>query len=132
MKYYCFSCGQPTEYTIAKPKFCSSCGTNFESKAQTNAQPTLAKPPTPQLSTARVDDDDDDGPSLQDAKEVPNINKLDVEVNIGKKSGEKLGNILGTASTNDYVQSPEPKGKKVSRKKFLEEFKKEAGTLRQR
>jgi predicted amidophosphoribosyltransferase len=80
MKRYCASCGSPTEYTIKKPLFCSSCAKPFDKIEEKptksvieNIQikkPTIAK--KIYIEEAELDNDinyDDD----QDVNEVPNI-----------------------------------------------------------
>ena len=43
MKRYCASCGSPTEYTIKKPLFCSSCAKPFDKIEEKDAKPVVQK-----------------------------------------------------------------------------------------
>lgn len=38
LKHYCPECGNPTNYALNKPKFCSSCGLNFDTKDNLNSK----------------------------------------------------------------------------------------------
>jgi hypothetical protein len=132
MKRYCSDCGSPTEYTIKKPIFCSNCANPFEKIAQT-AQPILQKAleqkrtiakkqyiPEPEL----IDYDDE-------IHELPDISNLEIESE-GEtpKKGVKLGSILGTETSAHNKEKNKIKEKKTSKKQILEDFAKEAGSLR--
>ena len=74
------------------------------------------------------DFDDIDG---EDITSVPNINKLDVEIEQERSSrGIKIGEIIGTDKRQDKKNRIKPKVKKISKKETLENFQKEAGALR--
>lgn len=43
MKHFCGSCGKPTIYNIALPKFCSECGQSFSGSPSINSAVTKVK-----------------------------------------------------------------------------------------
>jgi hypothetical protein len=118
--YYCPFCYQPTPYSSIKPIFCSQCGKAYSDKPSDKPK-VLAE-------TIRVDSPD--VPEVQDDEPqapLPKINGLDVEIETGVTNGIKFEDLVATASAPTREKK---KGQKVNRKKFLEEFKKEAGLLR--
>jgi hypothetical protein len=142
LKIYCTECGNPTTYTSAKPKFCSSCGTPFDKLIVNKVllqKPTADQPKTPKRILPRLerkaeveDYDDENDEDFTDVNHVPNIGSLDIELQenpVPKKT--KIGDILGSAKSG--AKREKIKGKpstKTDRKKFLEDFKREAGAIR--
>ena len=141
MKRYCIDCGAPTEYSLKKPIFCSNCGSSFE-KNNENPQPIIEKVQLQKKTIARqlpkpnieledndnYDENDNDG---TDVTEVPNISNIQVETdNIRKDRGVKLRDLMGTESSSIKREKNKTRGKKTSKKQILEDFAKEAGSLR--
>jgi hypothetical protein len=141
MKRYCIDCGAPTEYSLKKPIFCSNCGSLFEKNNQ-NPQPIIEKVQLQKKTIARqlpkpnieledndnYDENDNDG---ADVTEVPNISNIQVETdNIRKDRGVKLRDLMGTESSSIKREKNKTRGKKTSKKQILEDFAKEAGSLR--
>jgi len=135
MKRYCLDCGSPTEYSLKKPLFCANCGVSFDKnnnqplvqKVQLQ-KPTIAKKTyTPELD---IQDDQDFDDNEEDIASLPNISKIQVET-VGERSnrGVKLKDLMGTGENTKRDRSKN-KGKKVSKKQILEDFAKEAGSLR--
>jgi len=135
MKRYCISCGGPTEYSIKKPIFCSNCGASFEQNTEKVIEKVQIKKPIiakkiyieePELDNDINYDDD------QDVNEVPNISKLQVETQSDQVvRGVKLKDLMGTSgSENSKKERRKEKAKKVSKKQVLEDFAKEASSLR--
>jgi hypothetical protein len=135
MKRYCISCGGPTEYSIKKPIFCSNCGASFEPNTEKVIEKVQIKKPIiakkiyieePELDNDINYDDD------QDVNEVPNISKLQVETQSDQVvRGVKLKDLMGTSgSENSKKERRKEKAKKVSKKQVLEDFAKEASSLR--
>ena len=138
MKRYCLDCGAPTEYSLKKPVFCSNCGNSFEKNTQVSQpvvqkvqlqKPIIAKktytPPVDIEEDYDIDDDDN-----ETITSVPNISKIQVETgheNINR--GVKLKDLMGTGE-NIKRNKVKMKGKKNSKKQILEDFAKEAGSLR--
>jgi len=138
MKRYCLDCGAPTEYSLKKPVFCSNCGNPFEKNTQVSQpvvqkvqlqKPTIAKKTyTPAVD---IDEDyDDDGDDNETITNVPNISKIQVETaSENQNRGVKLRDLMGTGE-NVKRNKVKIKGKKPSKKQILEDFAKEAGSLR--
>lgn len=138
MKRYCLDCGAPTEYSLKKPVFCSNCGNSFEKNTQVSQpvvqkvqlqKPTIAKKTyTPAVDLDEdygIDDDDNDT-----VTSMPNISKIQVETGQENRNrGVKLKDLMGTGE-NVKRNKVKMKGKKTSKKQTLEDFAKEAGSLR--
>jgi len=139
MKRYCASCGSPTEYTIKKPLFCSSCAKPFdkidEAPPKPVAQKVLMQKKTisskKYIEDIDADVDSDTDLDIEDDVNVPNISKLEVEAEdeTPKSKGIKIGSLMGTSSAPSK-RSKQTKNSKTSKKQTLEDFSKEAGTLR--
>ena len=137
MKRYCIDCGAPTEYSLKKPIFCTNCGKPFEKNTQVSQpivqklqpqKPTIAKKINAQ--ELELDNDIDIDYDDQDIKEVPNISSLQIETSSEDPvRGVKLKDLMGT-STNTKKERKKEKSKKVSKKQTLEDFAREAGSLR--
>ena len=143
MKRYCINCGSATEYTLKKPIFCANCGNPFE-KSNENPKPIIEKVQLQKKTIARqlpkqdldpdieyndnYDENDNDG---TDVTEVPNISNIQVETdNVKKDRGVKLRDLMGTESSSIKREKNKTIGKKTSKKQILEDFAKEAGSLR--
>jgi uncharacterized Zn finger protein (UPF0148 family) len=142
MKRYCIDCGAPTEYSLKKPIFCSNCGGLFE-KNNENPEPIIEKVQLQKKTIARqlpkpsielddnYDENDNDGTDEADVTEIPNISNIQVETdNIKKDRGVKLRDLMGTESSSIKREKNKTRGKKTSKKQILEDFAKEAGSLR--
>jgi hypothetical protein len=137
MKRYCASCGSPTEYTIKKPLFCSSCAKPFDKIEEKTAKPVVQKVLMQKKTISNkkyiedVDVDIDADFDTEDDVSIPNISKLEVETEDETQTskGVKIGSLIGTSSSPSK-RSKQAKNSKISKKQALEDFAKEAGTLR--
>lgn len=137
MKRYCLDCGAPTEYSLKKPVFCSNCGNSFEKNTQVSQpvvqkvqlqKPTIAK--KTYIPEVDIEQDDEFYDDEQDIISVPKISKIQVETaSENTNRGVKLKDLMGTGD-NVKRNKIKTKGKKTSRKQILEDFAKEAGSLR--
>ena len=120
MNIYCQSCGQLHKYTSAKPNFCTNCGSGLS----VGAAPPSAK--------KGLDLEEDIPETKQDL--ALSLEKLSFDfMDFSSKRSKKLGSIAGTlvGENGEKIKSdPLPKSKRVTKKAFLEQFKKEAGSLR--
>lgn len=129
MKSFCPHCGSLMMYAGAKPKFCSSCGNelgSFSVSYKKKGQPTR-------------EEDEDGNPNVPTPEEtnfIPNINSLQVDIQASSPQKHTLGQVLETysnvkpnESSQDDFSHPQ---NNVSSEQFLDNFKKEAGTLRQK
>ena len=83
MKTYCPDCGTKMEYTAKKPKFCIDCGYAFAGVAKqqkANYQKS-------------IEAEEEDAPVS-----LPNIQGLEVEIEVDKPTGFEFGSLIGTAS----------------------------------
>jgi hypothetical protein len=116
MKIYCQKCGNGTEYSFDKPKFCSGCGSSF------TIAPSIASKVI--KSTPRITQIDEEEEIA--TERVPNISKLEFDIDIKSNRGSKLNNLMGThngQSSEDVVSRPQV----FNRAETLESFKREAG-----
>lgn len=106
-KIYCSNCGNPIQYTDAKPNFCQKCGISLSgSKAQNIIQAM---------------------PQIEIRESRPSLNNLNWEIEIEKPKGIKLKDLAkGEKANIDSRQTDES----LSKEDFLKQFQKEAGTLR--
>ena len=132
MKRYCTSCGSPTEYSVKKPIFCSNCGNSFD-KVQINKVTPKPIPEKRTINPVIANNLDYEIDNEIDDVNVPNISQIEIDVesdNNAKAKGIKLGQLLGTSSSGEKKPREKIKGKKNSKKQILEDFAKEAGSLR--
>jgi hypothetical protein len=88
---FCPNCGSKHPYTYAKPKFCSSCGFNLG--------PELKSSKAPVAAAARDSFEDDDDVDFSDADYVPQIRKIDVDVEeYAECPSFTLGSLFGDNS----------------------------------
>ena len=120
MNIYCQSCGQLHKYTAAKPNFCTNCGSGLS----VGATPPSAK------KTLELEED---APETKQEL-ATNLEKLAFDYqDFSSKRTHRLGNIAGTyaGEGGEKMKSePMPKAKRGTKKAFLQEFKREAGSLR--
>ena len=126
MKAYCMSCGSLLEFPAGKkPNFCFSCGANTAT-GKIAPKKTVAKSPQPK---EEVNFDEEEELS------VPDISGLDFDIQGSLKvSKSSIGDIMSVSDGNENPHVPteiKAKSKRVSKKKFMEQFKKEAGSLRE-
>jgi hypothetical protein len=129
-RIYHEACGQPTEYTLSKPKFCSSCGKPFDTTA-------IASAPTKRVEASQapapkrpfyVDVDDDDDEDF-DSAEFRAPRKLEVEID--SFDGPKINRIpMSSLASQGPVDSwgaretPKKMTKKAVKAKYQEIFNK--------
>lgn len=146
MKRYCTSCGSPTDYSLKKPQFCCNCGKSFDGNQTVQDKPVIANNTTnrsrPTLNQKLRNfknienhneenyDNDDNDDYDNGVNHVPNIDHLEVETFAEKPRGEKIGDLIKNPSKSSKRNGGKSKAQKISNKKILEDFKKEAGSIR--
>jgi hypothetical protein len=110
-KKYCIQCGQPNEQVA---NFCCQCGNSFSPTA-TKKNPITAK-------IQPLDEDD------EEVAEIPDVAELEVDIVPPRRNKLTIGGFVSTAGVDRPPTPITTKAKKVNRKQFLEEFKREAGT----
>jgi len=116
MKKYCFNCGSKMEFSVKeKPKFCPQCGKPLESS-----------------SDARYEENETEESFGEAAFKIgDNLKELDLEFDIESLTVKKetFESLMGTLDKVSEHESPE-NFPTPSKKEVLEQYKKEAGTLR--
>jgi ribosomal protein L37E len=116
---YCSECGKKHEYNFAKPNFCSSCGGSFGAVKLKKQKPKEEE--EGDYEDEDEEDFEDDGESFTNSTRVPNIRKIQVEVETSAVySTFDLGSLIGSES------NPVPKGslpQRRNRPTSLEDFK---------
>jgi hypothetical protein len=130
MKKYCTSCGSPTEYLLKQPLFCSNCGNSFNlnntSISKIQPKKIINK------ENLEIESEHEEDMDSEEVNYVPNISNLDIDLHIPQNKPVKLGSILGTSENVEPIQlsNVDNPNVKMSKKKILEEFAKEAGSIR--
>lgn len=125
MKIYCKECGSPTDYSASKPKFCSSCGKSFlNSVAQLKTNNLKIK------NNNAEEEYEDDSEEFTDLEAINNLKGLDYDIHVQKSSKQTIGDLVGTSTDSEELPRLDIPQKQLSRKEFLEQFSKEAGSLR--
>lgn len=97
---FCTSCGAKHEYSGFAPNFCSKCGSSINGKASVQ----VSKKTTVPKESDVIEDESDDSTNID---ELPNINKLDVEIEIegGFRafSLEELSKQPNAAKTKKFI-----------------------------
>ena len=123
MMVYCRQCGSSMNFVGQRPNFCNSCGCNLAT-----GKKAPEKTPIP-TKEERIEEDFED-----ENLSVPDISKLDFDMQGSLKvSGTTIGemsSISDESQTIEYTPSTVKKVPRTSKKKFLEQFKAEAGSLR--
>lgn len=102
---FCTECGAKNEYSGAKPKFCSSCGTPMGPNASKAKQPKVEKKSTsPKKASsfreqmeARKQARDSLQEDETDVEQVPNISSLSYEITKGGNPIHKFNDIIDAA-----------------------------------
>ena len=130
MKQYCLKCGNPTEYSLVKPQFCSKCGQNFTQSISN----TVNKVENVKISKIHIEDEDFDESDHNEITKVPDITSLEIEeISFPETKGETLGSIINNSESENKTQTKRKKGKKISKKeqsKILDEILSEGKSLR--
>ena len=132
---YCYECGVKLEYPAsAKPKFCHNCGSpTGEGEARGECCPRGHEGVPGVRGEERAEDED------ENLRVPQNLTELEFEVSFAESQTFKLGDIMEqsvreTETAGEIggpLNIPDRKGKRTSKKKVLDQFKREAGTLRQ-
>jgi len=103
-KIYHEACGQPTEYTLTRPKFCAACGGSFDasvSKASAVRPPSVAKASLPQRKAPAVIQNDDDDDDFEDPSDFEAPSKLEVTVDM---TGSGLNRVPLSAIASQGIE----------------------------
>lgn len=135
LKIYCTDCGAPTEYSLNKPKFCSSCGFSFTGQVAKKEEkvvqkvliqnPTIAKRPN-----IDPEDYEDEDTEITEADHVPEISDLSFDLDVPSRQKQTLGSIMGTSQSQENQLRKNKSSQKIDKKKVIEDFAKEGGAIR--
>lgn len=121
---YCSECGKKHEYSFAKPNFCSSCGSPFGmAKLKKAKKPSREEEYDDEEDEYEDEDEDfeDDDGSFTNSKSVPNIRKIQVDIETAAQYNTfDLGSMFGSES-NTAPKTSAPKRR--NRSTSLEDFK---------
>jgi len=129
MQKFCHNCGKQL---VVGAKFCNECGTSLSSLSNQPATPDPNKQFTPVM--VGRGEDDEDGDSYIDRMSHINIRQdaLHVEIIKDRPLGESVGSLISQAM--HAGRAPEVEASRAApvtdSKSFLEDFKREAGTMR--
>lgn len=126
MKIFCPSCGQANEYSGVKPNFCGFCAEALSLQASGSvSQPLrpIARRPAGRSMTVAAKKRGTAIDAFEEEYEaagnmLPDIDKLDVEIEVSKPYREKVGDVWGSGGTGDLRRAPE----KINKKKALANF----------
>ena len=127
MKSFCPHCGAHMAYAGPKPKFCSSCGGSLNSFSTSHKKPEK-----------EIDEDGNPNvPKPKSEESIPQIDNLEIEIQAHPPRANTLGQILETysevqPSPSSLNDASPPTSVRISQEQFLKEFKREAGSLREK
>jgi hypothetical protein len=88
---FCSNCGNKIQYNLAKPNFCTKCGSSLSSIHASEA--VISETKTLKVSKVDVDLEEDE----TDVDGLPNLKKIAVDIeNFSENSSFTLGNLFGT------------------------------------
>lgn len=116
MKIYCQKCGNASEYSFDKPKFCSGCGSSFVIASSFAAK---AAKPVNSITQKQLEEE-------IATERVPDISKLEFDIDVNPRKGVKLNNLMGTHN-GQTADEPAFSVLRISKEQALEDFKREAG-----
>lgn len=121
-------CGSPTE--DLSPKFCSSCGQPFY-KSSNSKQIISAEKETKYVSpTEEVEEYEEIDEFLLEDIDESKLGFEEIDIQDFKSQKITIGELSKEGKPSSEPIRDLPPVKKQSKKAFLEEFKKQAGTLR--
>jgi len=123
MKTYCYDCGAKLEFSPRdKPKFCSKCGVPLDGKKAVRAARACGVQENPPVSAT-----EEEGVTY-----IPNIDKLDFDFLQETMTSKKMtiGSVMGTLDPDQTREGPS-RGQNITSEQAMEQFKKEAGSIRQ-
>lgn len=129
---FCPNCGTKNEHLNgAQANFCFSCGTNLKSLAVFGGNNT-GRSQARQQSVSNQALDLDDGSNEQENETDGLITRADVQIVNSPSNKVPVENILNTAKLghDGARRAMDAKGKRVNGKKAFDNYKSEAGTIK--
>lgn len=130
MKKFCHNCGSPMSKLDAK--FCPDCGTKLDSLATT---PTPPKPVMKTFVPIGSDNSDDEDTLRVDRVESLsslglNLNRLEFDIKQHQATPENVGGLMAQADGKPPVPLQDKQIPVISNEQVLQDFQREAGSLR--
>ena len=112
LKLYCRACGSPNEYTLEKPKSCTSCGKGLLTTGKTavskGSAPSTSKGSlsTKHITPIKVNDDDVDEEEREkwSKLDLSSLNQGGLEIDIEFDNPRKRTEVLG-----EFIDRTQPK-----------------------
>tara|TARA_R110002153_G_scaffold152848_1_gene304603 strand:- start:1255 stop:1587 length:333 start_codon:yes stop_codon:yes gene_type:complete len=96
MNKFCFECGTKLEYKFNPPNFCPSCGVSIKDGQSKKVEPARSEAST-KISKSSKSSEDSEG--YTDANYIPNISKLEYEIeDFGDSNQQTIGSLGGKIS----------------------------------
>lgn len=145
MKYFCSKCGKTTQYNFELPKFCAYCGYSFNNQSTSVETEDKRNKFLNELklkkniNSANIEDDmlynSDYNPNDNQYEEyiVSDFKKIkpSFKLNVYKNKGESFGSLIDNPSkSTDEIGNFQSEAK--TKEDILNEFQREAGSLRQK
>lgn len=93
---FCSNCGSKHTFTYAKPKFCSSCGFNLGPELKNN---NSSSAPNDDV----YDEDEDEDEDSTDASFVPQLKKLELDIEQYSESNSfTIGSLFGENNSQPF------------------------------
>jgi|TARA_R110000824_G_scaffold90172_1_gene220480 hypothetical protein len=127
MKTYCSDCGFKIEFVSKKPNFCPNCGVGLTAK-KPPPKPTPEDKKSAIAETSLGFDTDDE----QEPSNFQSMRGLEYDFEPDSDNSETLGSIFKRASIDVEPTVDAPIGGGQTAKENMDQFKAEAGTLRQK
>lgn len=121
MKKYCPAegCSFANTYESEPPKFCQKCGYKFASYSTATITPLPVKSKLKKIVQEEYEEDED----IQSDIDFSNIKPFELESISNFRNTEKLGNL--GLDNSPKMNINRPRGKKVSKKEFEENWRQE-------
>lgn len=141
--HYCQSCFKKTAQGSDIVKFCAHCGKPLVSESNFTSAAAPKQPnhtiPNSSLEAYRralakrgldLEDavDENDGDAYDENIRVPNMERLEAEVNIDQQSAIPIRSLAKSAPRP--VRTDNKKAAKINKKKFLQEYQRQAAAIR--
>jgi hypothetical protein len=127
MKTYCPDCGAKIEFASKKPNFCPNCGNGIAA----NKTPSKPTPTNEKSAVAETSLGFDMGDG-QEPLAFQSLKQLEYDFEPDSQTSETLGSIFQNASMDIEPTVDSPIGEGQTAQQNMEQFKAEAGTLREK
>lgn len=118
---YCPSCGTGNKYELTAPKFCSECGSGFDTVAVAKSSVSIVTNPKPKPKLVPYGKNEDDDGYDEDGESSGTLRiprKLDVEIIVDKPERRTLGSIMRGSATE--IEIDKGTGRRLSKRAIKE------------